>query len=257
MAQRILRPLDYGGILDELFDLYKKHFVLFAGIAGVFFLPVYAIGYAFGQVGITLAGILTWFGQNAVLAATTWSVSRVYLGETVSIGQAYKAVARRFVMFFLTMLVAGIIIGIGSMLCLVPGIIFAFWYAFIAQAFILEGLAGADARNRSKDLAAGNWGRILVIYLVTFVCMLVISGALTFPFTMRQIANMRVGVHTTPGVLQGIAQGLAMTLTSPISVIAFVLLYYDIRVRKEGFDIEMLARNMGQSKPAPDTAPAA
>jgi hypothetical protein len=36
-------------------------------------------------------------------------------------------------------------------------------------------------------------------------------------------------------------------------VIAFVLLYYDIRVRKEGFDIEMLARNVKDSV-EPDTA---
>jgi hypothetical protein len=252
-----LRPLGYGDILDEVFDLYKKHFVLFAGIAGVFFLPIYAIGYALGPVGETLAGILTWFGQNAVLAAITWAVSRVYLGETVSIGQAYKAIARRFVMFFLTMLVVGIIIGIGAMLCLVPGIIFAFWYAFVSQVFILEGKGGAVARNRSKDLAAGNWIRILIIYLVTFLLALIITLAFTLPFEMRQPIDAATRAAQSPGVLYGIAQGLALTLTSPISVIAFVLLYYDIRVRKEGFDIEMLAQNMGQSTPAPDTAPAA
>jgi hypothetical protein len=48
MAQRILRPLSYGDLFDEVFDLYKKHFVLFVGIAGVVVIPLYALTYAIG-----------------------------------------------------------------------------------------------------------------------------------------------------------------------------------------------------------------
>jgi hypothetical protein len=42
-------------------------------------------------------------------------------------------------------------------------------------------------------------------------------------------------------------QSLAGALVLPFSVATTVLLYFDIRVRKEGFDVEMLARGMGGS----------
>lgn len=247
MAQRILRPLSYGDIFDELFDLYKKNFLVFAGISAVVYLPIYVLSYALaGKSADIIAGLLVLPAQYVAMAATTWAVSQTYLGGSVTIGEAYKAVWRRSFALFATLLVAGVWVELGFMACVVPGVILLFRYAFISQVFVLEGQSGKDARVRSTFLADGNVNRIFVIYLVSTILTFIIIGVLTFPFEMGMSSTLGAG-----GLLYGIAQGIAMTLTAPISILAFVLLYYDVRVRKEGFDIQMLAANMGQGAPTP------
>jgi hypothetical protein len=44
---------------------------------------------------------------------------------------------------------------------------------------------------------------------------------------------------------------LGQILAIPISTAASILLYYDLRIRKEGFDLQMLAQSMtaGQGEP--------
>jgi hypothetical protein len=49
-------------------------------------------------------------------------------------------------------------------------------------------------------------------------------------------------------------------LVAPFSSIAWILLYYDLRIRKEGFDLEVLAKSMsapGASCPAAEKSPPA
>ena len=41
---------------------------------------------------------------------------------------------------------------------------------------------------------------------------------------------------------------LARILSAPIGAAAYVLLYYDLRIRKEGFDLQMLAQSVGSNQ---------
>lgn len=257
MAQRILRPMEYGDLLDETFDLYKRHFLLFIGIAGVIFLPMSTILYSFGAIAQTILGILMLPLHYIVVAAATWAVSQSYLGKEVSILGSYQAVSRRLVLFLLTMLVATIIIGCGFMLLIIPGVIFMFWYAFISEVFVVEGKSGTAARNRSKELASGHYGRIFVLGFITSLINYFIQMLFGLPlgiilgFSQAEVVMMSGGPI---GGLVGLVQGLASTLVMPIQVIAFVLLYYDVRVRKEGFDIQLLAESLGEA-PAEQDVP--
>lgn len=253
MAQRILRPLSYGDLFDELFDLYKRNFLLLAGIAGIVYIPAYALSYAIGGVaGPIVAVFAVALMQYIVLAATTWAVSRAYLGESATIADSYKAIGRKLLPFIGTMIATGLLIGVGFMLCVVPGIIFSFWYAFISEVYVIEGRTSSDARARSKQLAIGEYGRIFLIALLCGILVQIVTALFTAPLAFlgpfmissNSAANpsMAGGMY---GLIYGVVTGLAMTLAGPIQVIAFVLLYYDIRVRKEGFDVEMLAQSMG------------
>jgi hypothetical protein len=46
-------------------------------------------------------------------------------------------------------------------------------------------------------------------------------------------------------ILSGIVQGLAATVVAPLMAAVVTILYYDLRVRKEGFDLERLAESLG------------
>ncbi|MCE5315537.1 MAG: glycerophosphoryl diester phosphodiesterase membrane domain-containing protein [Armatimonadota bacterium] len=253
MAQRILRPLSYGDLFDELFDLYKKHFVLFVGISAVVEVPIYAILYAIGGKGASVAvSVLSGVIAYVVMAATTWAVSQCYLGNETSIADSYKAIGHRLVPFFVTMIVVGLCIFAGFLLLVIPGIILAFRFAFVSEVFILEGKTLKDAMGRSAQLTKDNYGRIFVIGLLATILAIVVSMILTIPTQLLAaiFAGNAQTVGGPVGLIYGVMAGIASALTTPLQVMAFVLLYYDVRVRKEGFDIQMLASNLGMQEPA-------
>ncbi len=292
MAQRILRPLEYGDLFDELFDIYKHNFALLVGIAGIAYIPLYTVimRWLFGSglmklpgikpettnhvpdavliqrlifffVGLAVIGVLSLLMYALVHAAMTWAISRRYLGEPATIIGSFRAVGKKALTLSLMILLAVLIFYIGLILCILPGLViavlFGFWFAFVVQVYVLEGMSMRNALARSRALAAGNWLRIFVVYLLVAIIANVVQRVIMLPFQLviPGVGNPYLGASSSAATAYGVVTGVAGALTAPLSVLAFTLLYYDIRVRREGFDIEMLARNMGESTPVtgPDT----
>jgi len=241
MGDRILRPLSYGDFFDEVFDVYRKNFLLLVGIAGIVLMPVETILYTIAEDwGFWLSSIIITFLTYIVTAATTVAVSEAYLGRSVSILSSFRAIRGRVWSFAGTMLLAGLLIALGFILCVIPGVVFSIWYTFVTQVFILEGLSYSKSLKRSKELVKGNFARVFLVTLLSNLLVLAISFALTLPFQAFPLEARR----RVYWLGYGIASGLASSLTIPILVTALVMLYYDIRVRREGFDIEMLAQRV-------------
>ena len=134
-----LRPMSVGELLDRSFFLYRKHFLLFVGIAA---LP-HAVTLAFQLGGVVLrsqmaAGFLGWtlmwslatmVCYLAVAAAsqgaTVMAVSNVHLDRPTSVAESFASIKGRI--FYLSMIMIGVGIGIsvGFILLIVPGIILA------------------------------------------------------------------------------------------------------------------------------------
>lgn len=273
MPQRILKPLDYGAMLDEMFDVYKKNFLLLSGITGIIYLPGSMLyNYALSILNtrnmasrnsanidlqglivssiFTFAVIIMYFSLSFIVtAAITWAVSKVYLGYRVTIMQSYKTVARKVVPFALTMMLVSLLVMAGTVLLCIPGIIVVLLTVFVSVVFIIEGKQYSEAIKRSFELVKDEWVKVLVFGLLIYLVKSLISTTLVSPFLYKQLF-LRIPITGSMSVLEGFCTGVAQTLVMPIQAIAFVLLYYDIRIRKEGFDIEMLAAGLDDSSPA-------
>lgn len=278
MAQRILRPLGYGELLDELFDLYKKNFVLFVGIFGIVQIPMLLVS-TFAMmpwmkfmermstgtppadpmaVFAPLLEMLVWVLPVSLIStalglvatgATTWAVSSCYLGVRPTIIQSYKAIMPRVLPLLGTILLIYLLSLAGVVACCVGIVVVGILTALATEVVILEGAGSVDALKRSYRLTAPNWVRVLVVGLIGIVLMSVIQSLVTAPiqvFAMFSKSGMTI-VYLMSALLGGVVK----VLTMPIWIITYVLLYYDIRVRSEGFDIEMLAAGMGASAPQP------
>lgn len=265
MAQRILKPLDYGAMLDELFDLYKKNFLLLSGITGIIYLPFTTLYYfhfmslmtslqsrqgprMYDIVGFGLVLLLYVPASFLVTAATTWAVSNSYLGNRSTILGSYKAVFKRIIPFALTMTLSSLLLMAGTIACCIPGIVIFFVISFVSEVFIIEGKQYVEAINRSYQLVKGEWVKVLVFGIITNLLVTTIAAVLTAPFSIAQVFS-KTPMTGSFSVMQGFTQGIAQTLVMPLQIIAFVLLYYDIRIRKEGFDIEMLAAGLDNPTP--------
>jgi hypothetical protein len=116
-------------------------------------------------------------------------------------------------------------------------------FAFFVQAVVVEGRGPVDALRRSWRLVRGSYWRVLGIMLLLLLLLYILVGVPTgiagvaisiiFPDPVRHFA-LRQSLSTLIGYISQI-------VVLPLQLVAYTLLYYDLRVRKEGYDIELLA----------------
>lgn len=126
--------------------------------------------------------------------------------------------------------------------------------SFSVPAAALEKLTGFKALRRSWNLTRGSRRRIFVAWFAITVCYWVLSLAAVYAlrwvvYFLYWVGHFRwVSPHFTSEaalVLYAMIQAFVL----PIYAIAITLLYYDQRVRKEGYDVEVMMQTAGLAKP--------
>jgi hypothetical protein len=259
-----LRPLSLGQLLDETFNIYRKHFLLFVGISAVpnillLVLQLVLVGLAIQQresIGIAalFAGLLTLFASifvgSIVTSATTFAVSDIYLDNPTSLMACFARVGNKALKVFFVSFMFGLLVGLGSLFCLIPGIWAAGVYGLAIPAVVLESIPSTEAMNRSSFLTKDSVGRIIIVYLLTLIFTFAMIFALEGALSMLESTLFHSPGTISRRVMHQFISTLGGSLLGPISAIALTLLYYDQRVRKEAFDIE----HMMQLMSAPETS---
>jgi hypothetical protein len=234
-----------GDIIRNTFAIYGKGFVV---IFLSYFLPLLPFGICGNEaqaaqaVGLYLLIVLCSLPVSlAATSAITISVSDICLGNAPSLARAYKKVFGVMWKLLATNILQVVIIFIGIMLLVVPGIIAMLWLLFTPSVVILEGLGGFAALRRSRDLARGyNW-RNLGVFLLMLIILFVIA------FVLGAIFGLLVGLLLPPAThafLIRILQAVMNLVGATITLTMIVLLYYDLRARKEAYDAAALAEDL-------------
>ncbi len=255
-----LRPLSLGELLDRTFQIYRNNFLLFAGIAAVAYLPMFIVrsGLVLAPqllggsasvaivVGVLLLIVLYLVGVAAAQSGTIIAVSAVHLSQPITIGEAYGRVREMLGRIVLLTIGLGIGIAVGTLLLIVPGIILALMWALAVPVAVLEDASLGEATSRSRALTAGHRGRVFVVYLVFFMLSGMVGAALGSPLAVVAVFN-RNATHETLAIIQVFSvmiSYVSQILVTPLMTIAFSLMYYDERVRKEAFDIELMMKSL-------------
>jgi len=152
----------------------------------------------------------------------------------------------------------GFLVGLWSLLLIVPGILKAIEWSLAVPAKVLEDKSASEAMSRSSDLTEGNRGRIFVIWFLFFVLSIGVSMLLQWPIRIgaggarSATAVQHVAVGWQVATL--VAAFISECLVGPLATIAFALVYYDERVRKEAFDIQLMMASL--DAPGLQAAPA-
>ena len=241
------------------------------------------------SMGLIVGFFVVFAGMAISQAATVRAVAAVHLGREITIAGAYKALRGRLwrVLFiFVSVMVlaclgAGVIATIaiivgtlavvggahagtgGAILgvlvavaAAVGGAVLAIAiyirYSLAIQACVVEDLRVFASLKRSAVLSKGARGRVLAVILVFGVLGFVIGIAL-----WGLAAGLAAVVHNpfVALILTDLASFVSGSLTGPLATIGISLLYYDERVRKEAFDLELMMASLDAPAP-PLTAPA-
>lgn len=233
--------------------------------------------------------ILFVFLSLLMSAALTHAISQIVLGRETSAIEAIRYIGQRFwgfawtqilaylIVFIPIILTLGLLVGVTSIaivsglpsaggmiligaftILLIPMSIVTIFLAIrivlVQPVFVVEGLSGMAAVKRSYGLVAGHWGKIFVTMLIAQVIILILSGAAgVIPQLWLQAAEAAGRSQAIPFIVSQIATTIANIAFSPIVASVLVLLYFDLRIRKEGFDLEILAEELEQRKMSAET----
>lgn len=253
-----LRPLSTGELLDRTFSLYRSHFALFIGIYAIPHLCVFALqcvvlGFQAqatqtSQILITFGGglaaaILSVVAVAASQAATVVAVSQVHLDRPAGVMDSFSKVKNQIGGVIGLSLRVGFLVGLACIALIVPGVLLAIQWSLAVPVKILEDKSAGDSMSRSSELSQGSRGRIFVIWLMFIVLSIGISLLLQWPIQLAAGAGSRgamLRVSAGWQLASLVATFISTCLVGPLTTIAFSLVYYDQRVRKEAFDLQLM-----------------
>jgi hypothetical protein len=251
------RPMGIGEILSTAFQLYQRHWRTLLAIAAVVVVPFTLLQYLLGDQlrtrgEVTSNGVVetaTWAvgiaGLVAALAgvvmflvltgAITRAVAAEVAGEDPGVEQSYRFGFHRFWSVLLVSVLVGLAIIGGLILFIIPGIYIGVRLAVSIETLVVEGRRGTQAMGRSWELVGGHWwhayGTLVVAGLLTGV----VNAVITAPF------------GNTGWFVQAVAAAVATVVTLPYGALVGVLLYLDLRARKENLTLEQLRANLQAS----------
>ena len=270
MATMDLRPMSLGEVLDTTFTMYRERFLLFAGIAALPQLLVLVFNFAVlaftragtqnpgsvspGLVGGAIVGgllgvLLMLFTFAIAQAATIWAVSEVYLGRDASVRESYaRSMGMVWVVIGVSILV-GLATVVGIVLLIIPGIILACRLAISVPAAVVEKESPVAAMARSMELTKGFFWQMFLLLLLVAVLTYVVGILLQLPVLVSSftaaVAKQQVSLGVS--IYSHLAEFVSSVLVGPIGTISASLMYYNLRVKKEGFDIQHLISTLGPS----------
>jgi hypothetical protein len=214
------------GVISQAWDVYKRHWQHLFSIAFI----VYAI---VALVSLLLVLVLTWFGAILAaiisLVATFWvqgalikAVEDVQDGRAdFSIGETFQKVRPYLGSIIVAGLLAGLGIGLGLILLIVPGLILLTWWSMVIPVVVLEGRRAGESFGRSRDLVRGyawNVFGVIVLTILILIGFRIVIGIVLFPLA--------------DWIETFVTEIVVGTVATPFAIVAWTLLYFRLRDAK-------------------------
>jgi hypothetical protein len=275
-----LRPMELGEILDGALTIFRRHFGMFVRIGVVaLWLPVALTIYVELAGGTEqhlflwfLVQLISYFAALFLTAAAIRVISDSYLGRPPELGEALSLGASKIMPLFvvgigksvitiLVVAVVGIVVAVvgpalvkggggGAVIGIGIAVLGGCWfiafvlcgYAVTTPVVVLENLRGAfDAFGRSWELTRNFKRKIFGIAVVAFLMVYVPIVALAGLGGFFKVQSPVIGQ-----AIEVVSAALPIVVMPLLSCI-FTLMYYDLRVRREAFDLQILGQQLGIS----------
>jgi hypothetical protein len=201
---------------------------------------VSAASQAMGSFTVFVLGILgtlvTFFIYAVTVPLTngalTIAVADRVLGGAAGWREVWMLLFRRLGPLLSAIIPAAFITAFGFVFFFVPGLILALLFAFVSPVVLIEGLRGRAALRRSLDLVSSDWLRVAIMMIVLAI--------------LRWVAGVIAGLLvSSSAVFVGSLFGDLVTLVFlPLPVLGMVLLYFDIRRKRDNFTNDRLRSDL-------------
>ncbi|HEX2054245.1 MAG TPA: hypothetical protein VHJ78_11050 [Actinomycetota bacterium] len=214
---------------------------------------------------LMLIGLLFLLVYPVMVGALSWAAARTYLGEVPTPGQVLRFAISRFgallwvtVLPFLAVLLIALVLFpvaflvdngfVAFMLAVVFGIAaFVVFVGFLFSSIVVvvEDIRGTKALGRSWSLVKGFFWKVVGTTLLAAIISFIVEAVFSMPLTFISQSLLAGEAVLIGSLLAFIGAAISGTLVTPFSAIVQVLLYFDLRIRKEGMDLSLMAQQLG------------
>jgi hypothetical protein len=243
MSDLQYRPRSITEIIDAAFQVYRQDALRYILITAVAYAPFMLLQYlVIDPVNVTttaavlglLSSAIGFFAFTIMSAVLVRLSAEAYLGRDMEIGAALSDVAPRVLSILGASVVRLVLIFLAALALIIP----AFWMSArtfaLTPLIVLERADVAGALNRSAQLSHGRKWAIIGCYVLGLLIFYVLT--LAFGFVAAIVGG---------GVLYTIINAIATVMIYPVMGIMEMVLYYDARIRAEGYDVELMANALG------------
>jgi len=262
-----------GEILDGAFKLYRANFKPIALVALAISGPVSLVaavavrgvnggrglidlardpslggeGGSFGdttQIILQIASTLIMMLVGPLVAGVVAkAVATTYLGGQLTAGEAVRLTWKCFPALLVARILVTLTEAVGLLGCGVGAAFVMGLWVVVAPAIVVEGLGPIAGMRRSLRLCTARYwpvlGTALLSGVITYMLSSVVGGV---PGVLAAIIGYRWGFP-----LVAIGNVATAVLVAPLTAIVATLVYFDLRIRQEGFDLQVMARDLGTS----------
>ncbi len=201
--------------------------------------------FAIGFIG---AFLIQFIAARFAQAACFRAVADAYLGEEMSWRSSLRFALRRLPALVWLSILSAILVALGFIFLVVPGVYLFVAFTVAVPVLLVEGAGPWRSLRRSRQLVRGRWWGTCGVAVVGLLLVSIISAAVTGLVVGVALANP--SRNTVTGfVLNTLAATLGSMISTPAAAAFITVLYIDLRVRKEGFDLLLLARGFGVERP--------
>ncbi len=254
MSDLSLRPRSAAELIDAAFRMYRQYFTGFVTLSALVYLPAFILGVIVGRLtpliedmqpgptmGLFGALILMACWYAIMEAALCIAASDRYLGSEIEPGRALRDALSRAGALVPAKLWTWFVMFWGFFFFVIPGIYFFARYFAIPQTILFERIGVGRGLDRSRQLAKGEkWKAIKSLGMVWLIFIAISMG---IGLTLAPDPG------TSPSILSQLFSSIVSIIAYPLVPITATLLYYDVRIRREGFDIEFMSAGLATPTP--------
>lgn len=187
--------LPISDVFKQSFEIYFKKIwlliklIFFSFLSFAVFIPFGIAGFliSYGPlknnnvtINLILAdALLLLLPLSAAIIIGIWSQAAMLFAvkDDISAKEALAISWDKMGSFFWVGFLTWVIVFVGFIAFIIPGIIFSVWFIFAVFEFVCEDVKGLQALKNSKNLVKGNWWSIFVRFAIIMLISILISGA--------------------------------------------------------------------------------
>lgn len=190
-----------------------------------------------GFFGFILLLIFSSVFTTVCTGLTIEIVAKRYLGERITFYEYTRSLYEIFFPLLLLSFLKAVLTGIGFYLLLVPGILFSLGFSVAEHVLVIERKKVIESLKRSWNLTKGKKAGIFGLDFLLFL--ILIPVAIIVIFLSMFINNMTVDSQI---IVTQMSMQFLLLLIRPFFACVFILLYFNLRIEKEGFNLEYLVK---------------
>lgn len=238
----VIRPMGVGEVLDAGLRLARQNYRVLVLTTAWAIVPAYLVGalialvVGIGAISSILVGLAEGFSSLALTIAVAHLIEPTGQVHELEPGPLYRAALGRIGWVILLSLLVGVL-AIPLFILFPLGIFLFVRWSVSLTALIVERVGPIASLRRSWDLTRGSWWHTLGVLIVAGILYSLVAGAVGGIFSAIGAAIIVAGSAAVGTVITNLGSALASIFIVPFVTAMSVTLFYELRARREGFDL--------------------